>query len=213
MTIYLNGMIRCGCCFSNMTIKIDSRYKDDDTKVSYICSRKNQINKNCENSTIRASIIEKAVFEELRKECKKIVFDEEELKEIFKTAETEINIEKYKIQTEINKVELKIEKLENQIKVVYEDKLNGILLPDDFLKIYNIKKEEKEKLINEKTELQQQLEEQEKTQMLDCKELKQFANDFLQMEKPTKEIIRNLVDEIIVSKGRKIKIKYKFSKV
>lgn len=196
-----------------MTIKIDSRYKDDDTKISYICSRKNQINKNCENSTIRASIIEKAVFEELRKECKKIVFDEEELKEIFKTAETEINIEKYKIQTEINKIELKIEKLENQIKVVYEDKLNGILLPDDFLQIYKIKNEEKEKLINEKTELQQQLEEQEKTQMLDCKELKQFANDFLQMEKPTKEIIRNLIDEIIVSKGRKIKIKYKFSKV
>ena len=196
-----------------MTIKIDSRYKDDDTKVSYICRRKNQINKNCENSVIRASIIEKAVFDELRKECKKIVFDEEELKEIFKTAETEINIEKYKIQAEINNIELKMEKLENQIKAIYEDKLNGILLVDDFLQIYKIKNEEKEKLINEKNELQQQLEEQEKTKMLDCKELKQFADDFLQMENPTKEIIRNLIDEIIVSKGRKIKIKYKFSKV
>ena len=213
MIIYLNGIVRCGHCNSNMTIKIDSRYKDDDTKISYICSRKNQINKNCENSVIRASIIEKAVFNELRKECKKIVFDEKELKEIFKTAETEINIEKYKIQAEINNIELKMEKLENQIKVIYEDKLNGILLPDDFLQIYKIKNEEKEKLINEKTELQQQLEEQEKTQMLDGKELKQFADDFLQMENPTKEIIRNLIDEIIISKGRKIKIKYKFSKV
>ena len=75
------------------------------------------------------------------------------------------------------------------------------------------KKDEKEKLINEQEELKRKLEQQENAQIVDYGDLYKFANDFLKMEKPTKEVITNLVENITVSTGRKIKIKYKFSKV
>ncbi len=143
----------------------------------------------------------------------KIVFNKEEIEETFVIVEKELNVEKYKIQEKIDKIGQQIKKLELQIKAIYEDKLNEIISVDDFLPIYQAKKDEKEKLINEQEELKRKLEQQENAQIVDYGDLYKFANDFLKMEKPTKEVITNLVENITVSTGRKIKIKYKFSKV
>ena len=131
MTIYSNGIVKCGHCGSNMTIKPDCRTKDV-VNISFICGKKNQTKTNCDNPTIRARKITEIVLEDLRKHCQNIIFDTKELEETFATAEAEINTEKYKIQKEIDKIGKKIEKLDIQISAIYNDKLEGILKLDDF---------------------------------------------------------------------------------
>ena len=212
MTIYLNGIVKCGHCGSNITIKPDCRTKDV-VNISFICGKKNQTKTNCDNPTIRARKITEIVLEDLRKQCQNIIFGTKELEETFAVTEAEINTEKYKIQKEIDKIGKKIEKLDIQINAIYNDKLEGILKLDDFLKIYENKNKEKENLIKEQEELQKQLGKQENAKAIDYEDLRKYANEFLQMESPTKEVIRNLIESITISKGPKVKIKYKFSKV
>lgn len=208
----LKGLIKCGHCGGNMTMKPDTR-TNGKVRLNFICSNKNANKLNCDNSVISGDIVLNAILGELTKECKKIVFNSKELEETFKTVEKEINIEKNKIQQDIDKIQLKIERLEIQIKAIYNDKLEGILKVEDFLQIYKAKNEEKEKLIKELKELKIQYEKQENKKIIDYEELKKFAQEFLKLKSPSKEIISRLVDKIIVSKGRKITIKYKFSEV
>ena len=195
-----------------MTIKPDTRTSGK-VRLSFICSNRNGNKMNCDNAVISSDIVLNKVLESLKQECQKIVFNKEEIEETFVIVEKELNVEKYKIQEKIDKIGQQIKKLELQIKAIYEDKLNEIISVDDFLPIYQAKKDEKEKLINEQEELKRKLEQQENAQIVDYGDLYKFANDFLKMEKPTKEVITNLVENITVSTGRKIKIKYKFSKV
>ena len=195
-----------------MTIKPDTRTSGK-VRLSFICSNRNGNKMNCDNAVISSDIVLNKVLESLKQECQKIVFNKEEIEEAFATVEKELNVEKYKIQEKIDKIGQQIKKLELQIKAIYEDKLNEIISVDDFLPIYQAKKDEKEKLINEQEELKRKLEQQENAQIVDYGDLYKFANDFLKMENPTKEVITNLVENITVSTGRKIKIKYKFSKV
>lgn len=195
-----------------MTIKPDTRTSGK-IRLSFICSNRNGNKMNCDNAVISSDIVLNKVLESLKQECQKIVFNKEEIEETFATVEKELDVEKYKIQEKIDKTGQQIKKLELQIKAIYEDKLNEIISVDDFLPIYQAKKDEKEKLINEQQELKKELEQQENAQIVDYGDLYKFANDFLKLEKPTKEVITNLVENITVSTGRKIKIKYKFSKV
>lgn len=206
----LKGLIKCGHCGGTMTIKADTR-TNGKVRLNFICSNKNANKLNCDNSVIGSNIVLDSVLETLHNECKKIILEKKELEETFLAVEKEINSEKTKIQKDINKTQQKIERLELQIKAIYNDKLEGILKVEDFLSIYQAKNEEKEKLTKELKELKLLLEKQENKKVIDYEDLKAFAQEFLEMKNPSKEIISRLVDKIIVSKGRKITIKYKFS--
>lgn len=61
--------------------------------------------------------------------------------------------------------------------------------------------------------MSEELENQKASTIIDYEDLRKFANEFLKMENPTKEVIRNLIDTITISKGKKVKIKYKFLKI
>ncbi len=167
----------------------------------------------CDNASISGAFLTQTVLESIKKECEKIVFNKEEFKDIFKSVEDEINTDKSLIQNSIKKTNKIIEKLDTQIKSIYEDKLNGIISVEDFLQIYQAKKEEKEKIQNNLKKLELDLKKQESKKVIDYGELKKFAEVFLKMENPSKETISKLVDKITIYKGRKIKIKYKFSKI
>ena len=206
------GIVKCGHCGSNMTIKPDCR-TNDIVNISFICSHKNQSKTNCDNPTIRAKIITEQVLNDLRNQCKKIILNKEELEKISNQVEAEVNVQKYEIQKEINKLNAKINKLDMQINSIYNDKLDNIIKLEDFLQIYENKNNEREKLQKEKNELQNKLQEDENAQGINYENLKKYANEFLKMENPTKELIRSLIDTITISKGRRIKIKYKFSKI
>lgn len=206
----LKGLVKCGHCGGTMTIKADTRTKGK-VRLNFICSNRNGNKLNCDNSVIGSNIVLDSVLETLHNECKKIIIEPKELEETFLSVEKEINSEKIKIQEDIDKKQQKMERLDLQIKAIYNDKLEGILKVEDFLSIYQSKNEEKEKLTTELKELKLQLQKQENKKVVDYGELKAFAQEFLKVNNPSKEIISRLVDKIIVSKGRKITIKYKFS--
>lgn len=208
----LKGLLKCGECGGTMTVKADYRTKDN-VKINFICSTKNSNKMFCDNSSISGTFLTKTVLENIKKECEKIVLNKDEMKKIFKTVENEINTEKNSIQNNIKMTNKSIEKLDIQIKAIYEDKLNKIISVEDFLQIYQAKKEEKEKLQNNLNKLEQDLKRQESKEVISRGDLKKFADEFLKMENPSKETISKLVDRITIYKGRKIKIKYKFSKI
>lgn len=207
----LKGFIKCGHCGGSMTIKPDSRTSGT-VRLNFICTNRNTNKMNCDNSVISANIVLNEVLKNIRQHCKEICFDEDNMKAILKKIEQELNIENRHIEQELKELQQKIEKLDIQIKITYEDKLNGILSADDFLKIYKDKNEEREKIKKEIEKVEMKLETEKNKNIVEYRDLIKYANEFLEMKSPSKEIISRLVDKIIICKGRKITIKYKFSK-
>ena len=206
----LKGLIRCGKCGATMTIKVD--YRSSTNRINYICSKKNANKMYCNNPLISANIIEKCVLDSLKKECSKIVLKENDLSSIAKKIEKEINSNSVDMKREKAKLEEELSKVDSSIDILYKDKMDGIIEEEDFVRQYQLIKKKREENRSKIEEIENRLNKEE-IKKVDYNRLIEFSKQYLSMEKPSKEILAKLIDKITVSPGRKIKIKYKFSRV
>lgn len=206
----LKGLIRCGNCGATMTIKVD--YRSSTNRINYICSKKNANKMYCNNPLISANIIEKCVLDSLKKECSKIVLKENDLSSIAKKIEKEINSNSVDMKREKAKLEEELSKVDSSIDILYKDKMDGIIEEEDFVRQYQLIKKKREENRSKIEEIENRLNKEE-IKKVDYNRLIEFSKQYLSMEKPSKEILAKLIDKITVSPGRKIKIKYKFSRV
>ena len=193
-----------------MTIKVD--YRSSTNRINYICSKKNANKMYCNNPLISANIIEKCVLDSLKKECSKIVLKENDLSSIAKKIEKEINSNSVDMKREKAKLEEELSKVDSSIDILYKDKMDGIIEEEDFVRQYQLIKKKREENRSKIEEIENRLNKEE-IKKVDYNRLIEFSKQYLSMEKPSKEILAKLIDKITVSPGRKIKIKYKFSRV
>lgn len=207
----LKGLLRCGQCGSTMTIKVDYR-NSTNFRINYICSKKNANKMLCDNPVISGNFVRKCVLDNLRKECSKIVLKEKSLNLLAKTVEKEINNDNMAIQNEKVSIEKEQCILETNIDILYKDKMNGIIEQEDFVRQYQLIKAKREENRNKIQKLEDILSKKE-VKKVDYNKLIEFSKKYLKMESPSKEILAKLIDSITISPGKKIKIKYKFSKI
>ena len=159
----------------------------------------------CTSHSIRMDYVEKLVIDKL-----------ETLLQTFNPKEELINITKQKLQDyNINKLnikkleeyKIKLSKLVLEIDNIYNDKLSGVLSQDDFVRIYERKKQEKICLQNKIDNLKFNLENKIINQDEYVNELiKKFNSNF----EINQEILTELVDRIEIDKTKKIFIYFKF---
>ena len=115
------------------------------------------------------------------------------------------------MQTKSQELKQTLKNIENTIEEIYQDKINKVIQIEDFKIIYEKKQKERNKILREIKETEEQLKEiNQKTPKINLKEVKQIANEFLKMEKPNKMILEKLIKKIEFDKEKNIKIKFTF---
>ena len=115
------------------------------------------------------------------------------------------------MQTKLQELKQKLKNIENTIEEIYQDKINKVIQIEDFKIIYEKKQKERNKILKQIKETEEQLEEtNKKSPKIDFKDVKKTANELLKIEKPNKLILEKLIERIEFDKEKNIKIKFIF---
>lgn len=149
----------------------------------------------------------------LKTEFEKIIFSKEELKEIYRQSQIEINKKISKLEEKLKKYENEFENINNILKEIYKDKVQRIITEEDFKVIYNQETEEKEKINENIKSIELKIKKlKEKIEKVDIEEIIKSVEEILNFSNPTSEMYNKLIERIEFDSEKNIYIKFKFSK-
>ena len=207
----LKGIIKCGCCGKNITKIMDvkeNKTKEPSVRKYFICRTKNKYHKDCTFKNIREEIVLNAVFNHIKLQIKIA----EDLKNIIESEDykNEIKQKKIVLENKINVLNNELKKITNYYEVIYNDLLDNILTEEGYIYVKNkYKKKEKEINTNIKS-LKKEIKNLEKQSSYN-----KFVSNFLlfkNQEILSKEMVKNLIENITVYDDKTIKIKFNFYK-
>ena len=163
----------------------------------------------CTPHSMNYDKLETAVLEELRKMCKEYID--------VTTFESKVNEEKRKsnqqdkLKRELSKMDLKINQVNNYIDKSYVDKMDGFITAEQYQRVTLKFKGELEELSSKKQELEKEIsnigdEDIKKEAEMTVKQMKEF----LSLKNPSRELLVNLIDKIVISEDKTVEINYKF---
>lgn len=210
----LKGLVYCGECGNKATLRCreEKRKNGNVWRATYfICSKRNNYSGLCDNKQISANLIEKVVISKIKEEIKKINLSEKEIKEIYQKAEKEAKSTNNLLQSKLQELQLNLKKVENNIEEIYQDKINKIIQIEDFKVIYEKKQKERNKIIKEIKQIEEELKNiNNRKPKFDFEEIKQITQEFLNMKEPNKMMLEKLIERIEFDKNKNISVKLTF---
>lgn len=198
------GLIRCFDCKGYIGI----RTPDKNGNIYGRCQRYGRFGKFdvCSPHNFNYQVFEEQMISVLR-EIFKEYKDKKRLEEIAKLSKNK-KAKKIDFQKQIDSFKEAIEKEKIKLEVMYEDRLNGIISLEDYMKNANKIKE----LVKEYENTIKELEANLKGEKVESKEdkLDNLIDEFLNMEKPTKEIIREFINKIEIHEDKQVDVYFNF---
>ena len=115
-----------------------------------------------------------------------------------------------KIKKQIEGLEITNNKLTKSLDKTYMDRLKGIIDEEQYIRVSeNIKTE----MDNNKKNIDNLKNESIEANKIDNKQIEKYINEFLSIEKPTRELIINLVHKIYIYQDKTIDIIFTFKNV
>ncbi|MDD2494647.1 MAG: recombinase family protein [Tissierellia bacterium] len=197
----LANLIYCKNCGARMYISYDRKRE----RITMNCTTYRKFSKYgfCFSHYINYSKLEKTIFLKLKGFSLQYLDNEtfeKRLKENYVDPTKEIH-------SRILDTKLKIKKLENKLDNLYEDKCNGVVNNEMFVRISKNSNEEIESLKKKKKNY-----EKEKAKLLKSTEktvdYKKIVMAFLNIENPTQEMMNKIIKKIYITKEKKIEIHY-----
>lgn len=163
----------------------------------------------CTPHTMNYDKLKVAVLDELRKICKEYID--------VTNFESKVNEEKRKnnqqdkLKRELSKIELKINQVNNYIDKSYVDKIDSFITAEQYQRVTLKFKGELEDLLSKKKVLEKEIasiddEDIKKETEMTVKQMKKF----LSLKNPSRELLVNLIDKIVISEDKTVEINYKF---
>lgn len=211
----LKGLLYCEHCNTKLLLKVDKEvYKDRTTIRHYIyCYRRGRY-KDDHKVVLRYDYLEKEILDKIKKILKRYI-DKKKLVMIAKMVDNnEKNIQNMQKQIELFKNQLS--KITSQQKILYEDRLNGIINLDEYKRFSEPIIEEKEKLENNIQTIENDIKTLKANSNeinIDDKEIEKTVNEFLKLDKPDKSLLLKLVNKITVNKKKEVKIYFNFNQL
>lgn len=112
------------------------------------------------------------------------------------------------INKKISSLTLKQEKLRLKQDTLYDDKFNGVISNDAYIRLYNKIEEEIDSIGKNVKKYKNELR-YLNTESFDVNEYVNIIEMYLKMENPTKEILNKLIDRIYITKDKKVEIHYR----
>ena len=198
------GLLRCYDCKGYIGI----RSPDKNGNIYGRCQRYARYGKFdvCSPHNFNYQVFEEQMLEVLREVCKEYT-NKKKLEEIAKQTKTK-QAKEIDINKQIELFKRKIEKEIRKLEVMYDDRLAGIISLDEYMK--NAKRIKEIIIDNEENikDLEKELE-GENTKNKETK-LDNLIEEFLEMEKPTKEIIREFIEKIEIHSDKQVDIYFNF---
>lgn len=179
-------------------------YHTKDGKTYYMrCKGKRKLNINCDNKySIRCDELEKIILDEINKQLK-LYYSIDELNREYEIRKKALNgnllTKKESLELEKNSLQQKIEKKNSHFKIMYDDRLNGIISQKDFI----IFREKNIKEINEyeqrKNIIDKELSKIENDEV-NIKSSQEIFEKYKYIEKLNKKIIDEFIDVIKIGK-------------
>ena len=199
----LDGLLYCGDCKHRITIRYQNKTGRSYTTCDYYRTySKYHV---CTTHTNNYEVLEGVILDQVREVCTKYL-DKDKVNNSLNNIEFEDNSTKIKV--ELENLELSNNKLTKELDKSYMDMLKGIIDEEQYMRVSESIKNEirinKENIDNLKSE-------QLNNNKIDSKKIKEYINDFLSFEKPTRELIVNLIDRIEIFDDKTINIKFTFN--
>lgn len=213
----LKGLVYCGECGNKATLRCreEKRKNGNVWRATYfICSKRNNYSGLCDCKQISASLIEEVVIGKIKEETKKIKFSEDEIKKIYNKAEEEANSINNLYKIKLQEMQKQLKKVESSIEEIYQDKINKLIQVEDFKIIYLKKQKEREKIVKEINKIEDEFKKASNMQSkVDLKEIRQIAEDLLNMKEQNKIVLQELIKKIEFDTNKNIKIQFDFFKI
>ncbi len=212
----LRGLLYCYHCKRKLQIVLKKNSKRNSTSHPYItCSEHKK--RGCYPLSINYEKFEKHIIYVVKKICQ-IYAD----KEIFYSV-----YEKYKNKTldiregykkKLEQIDNAILDINNNLDKMYMDKLQGIILEEDYIRVSQKFIFDRANLMKQKEELEQKLIGAEgkidtKNRTKEEKELDELIENFLKLEKIDKMYLYRLINKIEIDKDKNVYIYFNFSKL
>lgn len=210
----LKKFVYCADCGAKATYRSRKNIKKDGTVSGeyniYICSRAG-LTQGCRAKAIRAEILEDIVKGKIVEEMNKIIYSKNEIMSIYEKAEKIARRKENSVADELSRLNGILKQKEEMIKEIYNDKLNGFILAEDFNKFYEQVIKEKEEvvcLIDKYEKKQNELKTEDRKE--NYLEMVRIAENLLKLQDFTEEIYSELIERIEIDRNRNVKIKLKF---
>ena len=199
------GLLRCYDCKGYIGI----RSPDKNGNIYGRCQRYGRYGKFdvCSPHNFNYQVFEESMIVVLREICKEYS-NKKKLEEIAKNSKSKED-KKLDLETKIKNYKTQIEKETRKLELLYEDRLAEIITVENYI-------ENAKRIKNDVEDLQERIKELEKElngedKQIDKEEkLNNLVDEFLNMEKPNKEIIREFIERIEIHSDKQVDIYFNF---
>ena len=210
------GLLFCSECgarlnvtYSNYALKRYGEYRYTTICYSYsrlysdICTRHS-------NSIIE---LEEVLIKHIKEVCSRYI-NENLQDELISIAKKQRMLELKQINNEkrLQTLEQKISDIGLYIKNLYMDKVKGVVSENDYISLVADFTKDRDNLIKEKEELIRIINNQ-KPLADETAKIEKLAKEFITLEKPTKQLLNELIEKITISENKEINIYFKFNEL
>ncbi len=199
------GLLRCYDCKGYIGI----RSPDKNGNIYGRCQRYGRYGKFdvCSPHNFNYQVFEESMILVLKEICKEYS-NKKRLEEIAKKSKSKED-KALDLKNRLKTYETQIQKETRKLELLYEDRLSEIITVDSYIENANRIKTQVEEYQERIKEIQQELSGEENSKNKDEK-LNNLVDEFLNMEKPTKEIIREFIDKIEIHSDKQVDIYFNF---
>lgn len=210
------GLLFCSECgarlnvtYSNYALKRYGEYRY--TTICYNYSR--LYSDICTRHSNSIPELEEVLIKHIKEVCSRYI-NENLQDELICMAKKQKQFELKQITNEkkLETLEQKISDIGLYIKNLYMDKVKGVVSENDYVSLVADFTKDRDNLIKEKEELIKIINNQ-KLQIDETAKIEKLAKEFLSLEKPTKQLLNELIEKITISENKEINIYFKFNEL
>lgn len=210
------GLLFCSECgarlnvtYSNYALKRYGEYRY--TTICYSYSR--LYSDICTRHSNSIPELEEVLIKHIKEVCSRYI-NENLQDELISMAKKQKQFELKQITNEkkLETLEQKISDIGLYIKNLYMDKVKGVVSENDYISLVADFTKDRDNLIKEKEELIKIINNQ-KPQIDETAKIEKLAKEFLSLEKPTKQLLNELIEKITISENKEINIYFKFNEL
>lgn len=210
------GLLYCAECgarlnitYSNYALKKYGEYRY--TTICYSYSR--LYSDICTRHSNSIPELEEVLIKHIKEVCSRYI-NENLQDELISMAKKQRQLELKQISNEkrLETLEQKIADIGLYIKNLYIDKVKGVVSENDYISLVSDFTKDRDNLIKEKEELIKIINNQ-KPQIDETAKIEKLAKEFISLEKPTKQLLNELIEKITISENKEINIYFKFNEL
>lgn len=210
------GLLYCAECgarlnitYSNYALKKYGEYRY--TTICYSYSR--LYSDICTRHSNSIPELEEVLIKHIKEVCSRYI-NENLQDDLISMAKKQKQLELKQISNEkrLETLEQKIADIGLYIKNLYMDKVKGVVSENDYISLVSDFTKDRDNLIKEKEELITIINNQ-KPQIDETAKIEKLAKEFISLEKPTKQLLNELIEKITISENKEINIYFKFNEL